>query len=158
MSLDDLGTPPMVQKGEWHDYEDGKKKEYGEFGRKAREFVYAQPEPSIYYNTGLKGGKPNKNDARALVICLLLKIWLGKPYRDLVSFLSESTYLWPIIGLEILPERMDLQRAMNRLSRGYLDSLNSFMVEQGYYGKKDARQRESESAPLIVPASRSGGT
>jgi hypothetical protein len=149
----------MVKKGQWHDYEDGKKKEYGEFGRKAREFVYAQPEPSIYYNTGPQGGKPNKNDARALVICLLLKIWLGKPYRDLVSFLSESTYLWPIIGLEVLPGRMDLQRAMNRLSSEYLDSLNSFMVEQGYYGKKDARQRESgESAPLIVPASRSGGT
>jgi hypothetical protein len=146
----------MVKKGQWHDYENGKKKEYGEFGRKAREFVYAQPEPSIYYNTGPKGGKPNKNDARALVICLLLKIWICKPYRDTVSFLSESAYLWPIIGLEVLPGRMDLQRAMNRLSREYLGSLNSFMVEQGYYGKKDAR--ESGSAPSIAPASRSGGT
>src|SRR5438132_13347104 len=116
----------MVQKGEWHDYEYGKKKEYGECGRKEREFVYAQPEPSIYYNTTPKGGKPNKNDARALVICLLLKIWLGKPYRDLVSLLSESTYLWPIIGLKVSPERRDLRSAMNRLSREYLDSLNAF--------------------------------
>ena len=130
----------MVKKGQWHDYENGKKKEYGEFGRKAREFVYTHPEPSIYHNTGPRGGKPNKNDARALVICLLLKIWLCKPYRDIVSFLSESTYLWPVIGLELLPGRMDLQRVMNRLSREYLDSLNSFMVEQGYYEKKDARQ------------------
>jgi len=47
---------------------------------------------------------------------------------------------------------------MNRLSRKYFDSLNSFIVEQGYYGKKDARQRRSEYAPLLVPVSRSGGT
>jgi hypothetical protein len=90
------------------------------------------------------------------VICLLLQLWLRKPYRDMVSFLSESTYLWPIMGLKVLPGRMDLQRVMNRLSREYLDSLNSFIVEQGYYGKKVARQ--SAYAPLIVPASRSGGT
>jgi hypothetical protein len=25
----------MAKKGQWHDYENGKKKEYGEFGRKA---------------------------------------------------------------------------------------------------------------------------
>lgn len=135
------------------------KKEYGEFGRKAREFVYARPEPPIYYNRSARGGKPNKNDARALVICLLLKIWLGKPHRDTVSFLSESTYLWPIIGLKVLPGRMDLQRAMNRLSREYLDSLNSFIVEEGYYGKKGARARSVvESVPLIARASRSGAT
>ena len=119
--------------------------------------MYAQPEPAIYYNTTRKGGAPNNNDTRALVICLLLQLWLRKPYRDMVSFLSDSTYLWPIIGLGKLPGRMDLQRAMNRLTREYLDSLNSFIVEQGYYGKKDARQ-ESESAPLIALASQSGGT
>lgn len=146
----------MVRKGQWHDYENGKKKEYGEFVRKAREFAYAQPVPTIYYNTTSKGGKPNKNDPRALVICLLLKIWLGKPYRDMVSFLSDSTYLWPIIGLKALPGRMDLQRAMNRLTKEYLSQLNSFIVEQGYYSKKGARQ--NESVPLIVLASRSGGS
>ncbi len=95
----------MVRKGQWHDYENGKKKEYGEFVRKARKFTRARPAPLIYYNTSPKGGKPNKNDARALVICLLLKIWLGKPYRDLVSFLADSTHLWPITGLEVLPGR-----------------------------------------------------
>jgi hypothetical protein len=41
-----------------------------------------------------------KSAQRALVICLLLmKMWrLGKSYRDLVSFLADSTYLWPIIN------------------------------------------------------------
>ncbi len=144
----------MVRKGQWHDYENGKKKEYGEFVRKGREFAYARPPPSIYHNTTPRGGAPNKNDARAIVICLLLKMWLGKPYRDLVSFLSDNAYLWPAIGLTILPGRMDLQRGMNRLTREYLDSLNSFIVEQGYYGKKAGR---GESAPLIALASRSGG-
>ena len=91
-----------------------------------------------------------------MVVCLLLQLWLRKPYRDMVSFLSESAYLWPIVGLRALPGRMDLQRAMNRLTREYLDSLNSFIVEQGDYGKKAARR--SESAPSIVLASRSGGT
>ncbi len=150
----------MVKKGQWHDYENGKKKEYGEFVRKGREFVYTQPAPPIYYNATSKGGAPNKNDARAIVICLLLKIWLGKPYRDLVSFLADSTYLWPVVGLKVLPGRMDLQRAMNRLTREYLANLNSFMVEEGYYGKKETRQQRSaeESAPLIALASRSGGT
>ena len=126
---------PMVKKGQWHDYEDGKKKEYGEFVRKAREFAYARPAPPIYYNTTPKG--PNKNDARAVLVCLLLKIWLGKPYRDLVSFLADGTYLWPIIGLGVLPGRMDLQRAMNRLTREYLDSLDSFIVGQGYRGEPE---------------------
>jgi hypothetical protein len=128
----------MVEKGRWYEYEEGKKREYGEFGRKAREFVYARPEPSIYHNGGPRGGKPSKNDARAIVICLLLQLWLRKPYRDMVSFLSESAYLWPVIGLTVLPGRMDLQRGMNRLSREYIDSLNSLIVEQGYYSQKSA--------------------
>ena len=91
----------------------------GEFVRKASEFVHAEPEPWRYNARGKRGGHPPNNDPRALVICLLLKIWLGKPYRDVVSFLSESTYLWPIIGLKVLPGRMDLQRAMNRLTKEY---------------------------------------
>jgi hypothetical protein len=141
----------MVRKGQWHDYENGKKKEYGEFVRYAREFVYSQPSPWTYRN-GIKGGRPPSNDPRTLVVCLLLKIWLGKPYRDTVSFLSASNYLWPIIGLRNLPGRMDLQRAMNRLTKEYLGQMNTFVVE-AYYTKKDARSEE-ESAPLIAPASR----
>lgn len=124
----------MVRKGQWHDYENGKKNEYGLFVRYAREFVYAKEEPWTPNPNGM--GAPVKNDPRTLVICLLLKLWLGKPYRDLVSFLADSRYLWPIIGLRTLPGRMDLQRAMNRLTREYLDSLNSFIVEQGYHRKK----------------------
>ena len=88
-----------------------------------------------------------------------MKIWLGKPYRDLVSFLADnSAHLWPVIGLRELPGRMDLQRAMNRLTREYLGSLNSFIVEQSYNGKKDARGGIVASAPSIALASRSGGT
>lgn len=147
----------MVEKGQWHDYEEGKKKEYGEFVRKGREFVYARERPWAPNPNNM--GQPVKNDPRALVICLLLKIWLGKPYRDLVSFLDESTDLWPTIGLEVLPGRMDLQRAMNRLTREYLDGLGSFIIEQGYYGKKDARPRSViASAPSTARVSRSGGT
>jgi hypothetical protein len=140
----------MVAKGQWHDYEEGKKKEYGEFVRLAGEFVCARESP--WQANPADRGQPVKNDPRALVICLLLKIWLGKPYRDLVSFLSDNSYLWPIIGLRVLPGRMDLQRAMNRLSKEYLASLNTFVVEEGYYSKKDARR--SASVPLIAPASR----
>lgn len=39
-----------------------------------------------------------------------------------------------MIGLRRLPGRMDLQRAMNRLTEEYLSRLNSFVVEQGYGG------------------------
>jgi len=35
----------MVTKGEWSDYENGKKKEYGEFVRKARVSVYSFDSP-----------------------------------------------------------------------------------------------------------------
>jgi len=139
----------MVEKGEWHDYENGKKKEYSEFVRNAREFVYAMEQPWMPNPNNM--GQPVKNDSRALVICLLLKIWLGKPYRDLVSFLDGNTYLWPVIGLRMLPGRMDLQRAMNRLTKEYLNKLNSFIIKQGYYEKKDARK---ESAPLTALVSR----
>jgi hypothetical protein len=145
----------MVAKGQWSNYENGKKKEYGEFVRKGREFVYSIGEPPWMANPdGM--GKPAKNDPRALVICLLLKIWLGKPYRDLVSFLEESRHLWPIIGLNELPGRMDLQRAMNRLTKEYLARLNSFVVEEGYYKKRE--EGREEYAPSIAPASRSGGS
>jgi hypothetical protein len=85
-------------------------------------------------------GQPAKNDPRALVICLLLKSWLRLPYRNVVSFLDDSKYLWPIIGLKELPGRMDLQRAMIRLTKEYLTELNSFIVEEGYYRKKDAKK------------------
>jgi hypothetical protein len=124
----------MVERGGWTKYEEGKMKEYGSFVRLAGEFVRNREEPWTV-NPGRRG-RPAKNDPRALVVCLLLKMWLGKPYRDLVSFLSDSTYLWPMIGLRSLPGRMDLQRAMNRVSREYLESLNSFMVETGRRGKK----------------------
>lgn len=140
----------MVAKGQWSDYENGKKKEYGEFVRRAREFVYAGESP--WKANPADRGQPAKNDPRALVVCLLLKIWLGKPYRDLVSFLSDSAYLGPIIGLRVSPGRMDLQRAMNRLTKEYLVQLNTFIVEQGYYAKKDAMRRES--VPLIAQGSR----
>ncbi len=139
----------MVARGQWSDYEDGKKKEYGEFVRLARVFVYAGEAP--WEANPAERGQPAKNDPRALVICLLLKIWLGKPYRDLVSFLADGTHLWPVIGLRALPGRMDLQRAMNRLTKEYLAHLNTFIVEQGYYGKKAGR---SGSAPLTALASR----
>jgi hypothetical protein len=63
----------------------GRRREYGEFVRKGREFVYARDQrPWTPNPNGM--GQPSKNDPRALVICLLLKIWLGKPYRDMVSF------------------------------------------------------------------------
>jgi len=140
----------MVAKGQWSDYENGKKREYGEFMRIAREFVDAGETP--WEANPANRGQPAKNDPHASVICLLLKIWLGKPYRDLVSFLSDSTYLWHIIGLRVLPGRMDLQRAMSRLTKEYLAQLNSFIVEQGYHSKKDARR--SASVPLIAQASR----
>jgi hypothetical protein len=51
---------------------------------------------------------------------------------------------------------MDLQRAMNRLTKEYLEGLNSFIVEEGYY-KKSGRET-GEYAPLIARASRSGGS
>jgi len=111
----------MVAKGQWSDYENGKKREYGEFMRRAREFVDAGETP--WEANPANRGQPAKNDPHASVICLLLKIWLGKPYRDLVSFLSDSTYLWHIIGLRVRPGRMDLQRAMSRLTKEYLAQL-----------------------------------
>jgi hypothetical protein len=138
----------MVAKGEWSDYEKGKKKEHGEFVRKAREFVYAR-EPPWQANPD-NMGQPVKNDPRALVICLLLKTWLRLPYRNLVSFLTESNYLWPIIGLKELPGRMDIQRAMNRLTKEYLSELNSFIVEEGYYRKKEIRREKKIGAPVLL--------
>jgi len=139
----------MVAKGDWGVYEKGKVQEYGEFVGKAGKFVYGR-EPPWISNPGRRG-QPAKNDPRSLVICLTLKIWLGKPYRDLVSFLSGSRFLWSLIGLECLPGRMDLQRAMNRLTRGYLDDLNRFIIEEGYYSKKEEGRR---SVLLTARASR----
>ncbi len=128
----------MVAKGKWSNYEKGKVQGYEGFVRKAGEYVYAR-EPPWIPNPG-KRGQPAKNDPRSLVICLMLKIWLGKPYRDLVSFLSGSRFLWSPIGLKCLPGRMDLQRAMNRLTRDYLDGLNRFIIEEGYYRKKEKEE------------------
>jgi hypothetical protein len=143
----------MVSKGEWPDYEKGKKKEeYGEFVRKARVFIFAR-EPPWQANPD-NMGQPVKNDPRALVIGLLLKTWLRLPYRDLVSFLENSNYLWPIIGLKQLPGRMDFQRAMNRLTKEHLSELNSFIVEEGYYRKKEEKKKNGAPVLLIVQASR----
>ena len=144
----------MVEKGQWSDYEKGKKKEYGEFVRKAREFVYAVRESPWQANPD-NMGQPVKNDPRALVICLLLKTWLRLPYRNVVSFLGDSNHLWPIIGMKELPGRMDLQRAMNRLTKEYLNKLNTFIVEEGYYSKKEEGETLEEKkigAPVLLIA------
>jgi hypothetical protein len=78
----------MVAKGEWSDYEKGKKKkEYGEFVRKAREFIFARDSPWQANPDNM--GQPVKNDPTAIAICLLLKTRLCLPYRDLVSFLEK---------------------------------------------------------------------
>jgi hypothetical protein len=37
---------------------------------------------------------------------------------------------------------MDLQRAMNRLTNGYLTELNAFIVQEGYYAKKGQEEPE----------------
>ncbi|MEM2856188.1 MAG: hypothetical protein QW416_03710 [Candidatus Nitrosocaldaceae archaeon] len=47
----------------------------------------------------IKHWKPN-DDPRALLLCMLLKIWLKKSYRDTVSFIHGSKDLWNIIGLK----------------------------------------------------------
>jgi hypothetical protein len=99
-------------------------------------------------------GQPAKNDPRALVICLLLKSWLRLPYRNVVSFLDDSKYLWPIIGLKELLGRMDLlQRAMIRLTKEYLTELNSFIVEEEWYYRKKEAKKNGAPVLLIAQAS-----
>jgi hypothetical protein len=64
---------------QWHDYENGKKKGYGEFVRQAREFFYARETRWTPNSSGR--GQPAKNDPRVLVICLLMVI-LGYTFSD----------------------------------------------------------------------------
>jgi hypothetical protein len=99
------------------------------FTQRAREFVYANELP--WEANPNRMGQPSKNHPRALVICLLLKAQLGESNRGLVLFLSGNKYLWPAIGLKKLPGRMDLQRAMSRLSDEYLMKMNSFVISDG---------------------------
>jgi Mg-chelatase subunit ChlD len=49
---------------------------------------------------------------------------------------------------------MDLQRAMNRLTKEHLSELNSFIVEEGYYRKKEEKKKNGAPVLLIVQASR----
>jgi hypothetical protein len=124
----------MVLRGEWGDYEKARLNEYSEMLKIASKVVWSKEPPWRYHEYGC-GRKPS-NDPRAVVLCLLLKIWLKKSYRDTVSFIDASEDLWDIIGLRKAPRRMDLQRAMNRLDRNYLENLNRKIVA---YNKKGIR-------------------
>lgn len=128
----------MVLRGEWSDYERGRLDEYGEMLRIASKMVWSNDPPWKYHEHGV--GKKPKNDPRALVLCLLLKIWLKKSYRDTVSFINASKDLWDMIGLKNAPKRMDLQRAMNRLDKNYLENINRKIVDA--YRKKGRRALE----------------
>ena len=125
----------MVLKGEWSDYEKARLNEYGEMLKIASKMVWSNEPPWKYHEHG-RGRKP-KNDSRALILCLLLKVWLKKSYRDAVSFINASGDLWHTIGLKNAPKRMDLQRAMNMLDTNYLESLNRKIVDA--YHKKGIR-------------------
>ena len=111
----------------WSVYEKGRLNEYEGFIRHARNAVYSAPPP--WREEHEHAGHPFEHDARSLVICLLLKMWLGKAFRDVVSFLKGNEHLWPFIGITSLPSRSTLQRAMNRLSKEYLGELNRMVVE-----------------------------
>ncbi len=124
----------MVVRGEWSDYEKARLNEYGEMLKIASKIVWSKEPPWKYHEEG-RGRKPS-NDPSALVLCLLLKIWLKKGYRDTVSFIDASKDLWNTIGLRKAPKRMDLQRAMKRLDKNYLESLNRKIVT---YDKKGMR-------------------
>lgn len=128
----------MVLRGEWSDYERARLGEYGEMLKIASRMVWSEEPPWKYHEYG--PGKKPKNDSRALILCLLLMIWLKKSYRDTVSFIAASKELWDTIGLRKPPKRMDLQRAMNRLDRNYLESLNRKIVDA--YRKKGRRVQE----------------
>jgi len=125
----------MVVRGEWSNYERARLNEYGEMLRIASKMVWSKEPPWKYHIAGR--GRKASNDPRALILCLLLKIWLKKSYRDAVSFIAASRDLWDTIGLRKPPRRMDLQRAMNRSDRNYLESLNRKIVDA--YRKKGIR-------------------
>lgn len=118
----------MVAKGEWRRYEKGRVVEYEGLLKVASSVVWGM-KPPWSSEEHRKGGRPFRHDGRALILCLLLKVWLKKSYRDLVSFLNGSRHLWSTIGLNELPGRMALQRAMRRLERGWLEGLNRRIVE-----------------------------
>jgi len=94
----------MVKNGQWNDYENGKKKELWRI-RQESEGVCIRKGTTTRDTNPDNIVQPVKNDTSALVISPL-EIWLGKPYRDIVSFLADCTYLWPIIGLKVIPGRM----------------------------------------------------
>ena len=125
----------MVAKGEWSGYEKGRVVEYEGLLKEASAIVWRM-KPPWSNDVHRKGGRPFGHDARALILCLLLKVWLKRSYRDLVSFLNGSRHLWSIIGLNGLPGRMALQRAMRRVDRAWLDSLNRRVVERHDSGSK----------------------
>jgi hypothetical protein len=116
----------------WSVYEKGRLNEYEGFIKHARSAVYTMPPP--WREEHEHAGRPFEHNARALVVCLLLKMWLGKAFRDLTSFLKGNEQLWVLIGITSLPSRSTLQRAMNRLSEEYLEELNRRVVEP--YRKK----------------------
>lgn len=118
----------MVARGGWSGYEKGRVVEYEGLLKEASAIVWRM-KPPWSNEKHRKGGRPFEHDARALILCLLLKVWLKRSYRDLVSFLNGSRHLWSTIGLKELPGRMALQRGMRRLDRAWLDSLNRRVVE-----------------------------
>lgn len=121
----------MAQKS-WSIYENGRLAEYEGFIKHARNAIHSMPPP--WKEKHEHAGHPFEHSARALIICLLLKMWLGKAFRDVVSFLKGNQHLWEFIGITSLPSRSTLQRAMNRLSNEYLEELNRTVVEP--YRKK----------------------
>ena len=52
----------------------------------------------------------------------------------MASFIKGNEHLWELIGITSFPSRSTLQRAMNGLSKEYLEELNRMVVEP--YGKK----------------------
>jgi len=112
------------RKREWRGLNDGYRREYDSFLRRAKDAVWSVDSSSLMKKRTSRRGAPVRHDVRALVTLLLFKVYFGGSYRWMESYLKGEPSVLKLLELEEAPSYETIRRCMHRIDLGYLYDLN----------------------------------
>lgn len=123
---------------DWSGLNNGYRNEYQAFLRLAKDVVWGTDASRLIIRRSRRGA-PVEHDIRALVALLLFKLYLGRSYRWMESYLKSEPSLLRLLELKNPPSYETIRRSMYRVDSGYLHELNERVRRS--YGEKTVPSR-----------------
>lgn len=112
----------------WAWYENSRKDEARRFARKLKELVFALP--PLWTPRKKKGG-PGKpyQDPRGLAFLAVMQEYTSETDRNYEGWVKANPWLVELAGLDYPPSRRSVQRYRSRMTKEWLDELNTSILK-----------------------------